>query len=212
METARLCLLCLLGSGLILLGTPEPAPELRPTPSLPGHGRELVGVLREVLAELGTREPPALQKRLSWVPWVRRGGGAALAVRGGPQTPLRRGCGPGADGATRSASPGSRAPCGAGRASGSSAAAPAAPPATSSSSSAPEGAGTPGDSGGHQLPPGPGGAGRGSRGPQPPPRSGVDPRSAGRAPGRIKPLDPRLPPAFWGSFEVPSPRCRWAGS
>ncbi|XP_038019825.1 cocaine- and amphetamine-regulated transcript protein-like isoform X2 [Motacilla alba alba] len=69
METARLCLLCLLGSGLILLGTPEPAPELRPTPSLPGHGRELVGVLREVLAELGTREPPALQKRLSWVPW-----------------------------------------------------------------------------------------------------------------------------------------------
>ncbi|XP_041338674.1 uncharacterized protein LOC121361739 isoform X2 [Pyrgilauda ruficollis] len=38
MESARLCLLCLLGSGLILLGTPEPAAE--PTLSLPGHGRE----------------------------------------------------------------------------------------------------------------------------------------------------------------------------
>ncbi|XP_068030329.1 cocaine- and amphetamine-regulated transcript protein-like [Anomalospiza imberbis] len=72
MENALLCLLCLLGSGLVPLGTPEPVPELRPTLSLPGHGREeteLVEVLREVLDELGTREPPALEKRLSWVPW-----------------------------------------------------------------------------------------------------------------------------------------------
>ncbi|NXR89986.1 CART protein, partial [Hypocryptadius cinnamomeus] len=75
MESARLCLLCLLGSGLILLGTPEPAPELRPGLSLPGHGREeteLAEVLREALDELGTREPPALEKRLSWVPWCER--------------------------------------------------------------------------------------------------------------------------------------------
>ncbi|NWI02951.1 CART protein, partial [Tichodroma muraria] len=72
MENARLCLLCLLGSGLILLGTPEPVPELRPTLSPPGHSREeteLVELLQEVLDELGTREPPALEKRLSWVPW-----------------------------------------------------------------------------------------------------------------------------------------------
>ncbi|XP_059345948.1 cocaine- and amphetamine-regulated transcript protein-like [Ammospiza nelsoni] len=72
MENALLCLLCLLGSGLVLLGTPEPVPELRPGLSPPGHGREepeLAEALREVLAELGTREPPALEKRLSWVPW-----------------------------------------------------------------------------------------------------------------------------------------------
>ncbi|NWT58107.1 CART protein, partial [Erythrocercus mccallii] len=30
-----------------------------------------VEVLQEVLDELGTREPPALEKRLSWVPGVR---------------------------------------------------------------------------------------------------------------------------------------------
>ncbi|NXF26807.1 CART protein, partial [Rhodinocichla rosea] len=67
MENARLCLLCLLGSGLVLLGTPEPVPE-----PWPGHGREhteLAEALREVLDELGTRETPALEKRLSWVPW-----------------------------------------------------------------------------------------------------------------------------------------------
>ncbi|NWR25749.1 CART protein, partial [Emberiza fucata] len=72
MESALLCLLCLLGSGLILLGTAEPGPELRPALSLPGHGREgteLAEALREALDELGTREPPALEKRLSWVPW-----------------------------------------------------------------------------------------------------------------------------------------------
>ncbi|NXE67912.1 CART protein, partial [Calcarius ornatus] len=67
MENARLCLLCLLGSGLILLGAPEPVPELRP-----GNSREeteLAEALRAALDELGTREPPALEKRLSWVPW-----------------------------------------------------------------------------------------------------------------------------------------------
>ncbi|NXB24050.1 CART protein, partial [Rhagologus leucostigma] len=70
MENAWLCLLCLVGSGLILLGTPEPVPG--PTPSLPGQSREeteLVEVLQEVLENLETREPPALEKRLSWVPW-----------------------------------------------------------------------------------------------------------------------------------------------
>ncbi|NWX61292.1 CART protein, partial [Promerops cafer] len=84
MEHARLCLLCLLGSGLILLGAPEPVPELRPTRSLPGHSREeteLVEVLQEVLDKLGTREPPALEKRLSWVPWCEPG--EPCAVRRG---------------------------------------------------------------------------------------------------------------------------------
>ncbi|XP_039942462.1 cocaine- and amphetamine-regulated transcript protein-like [Hirundo rustica] len=64
MENALLCLLCLLGSGLILLGAPEPAPELRPGQSR--EETELVETLQEVLDEL---EPPALEKRLSWVPW-----------------------------------------------------------------------------------------------------------------------------------------------
>ncbi|XP_027586808.1 cocaine- and amphetamine-regulated transcript protein-like [Pipra filicauda] len=66
-----LCLLCLLGSGLILLGTPEPVPGVLPPLSLPGQSREeteLVEVLQEVLEKLGTRDPPALEKRLSWVP------------------------------------------------------------------------------------------------------------------------------------------------
>ncbi|XP_054147125.1 cocaine- and amphetamine-regulated transcript protein-like [Melozone crissalis] len=84
MERALLCLLCLLGSGLVLLGTPEPVPELRPGLSPPGHGREepeLAGALREVLAELGTREPPALEKRLSRVPWCLLG--EPCAVRRG---------------------------------------------------------------------------------------------------------------------------------
>ncbi|NXQ55453.1 CART protein, partial [Anthoscopus minutus] len=76
MENARLCLLCLLGSGLVLLGTPEPVPELRAARSLPGHSGEAtepVEALQEVLDELGeTRKPPALEKRLSWVPWCER--------------------------------------------------------------------------------------------------------------------------------------------
>ncbi|NXI19142.1 CART protein, partial [Irena cyanogastra] len=71
MENARLCLLCLLGSGLVLLGAPEPVPELRPPLRLPGHSREeLVEALRDALRDSpGPREPPALEKRLSWVPW-----------------------------------------------------------------------------------------------------------------------------------------------
>ncbi|NXK70275.1 CART protein, partial [Sylvietta virens] len=82
MGSARLCLLCLLGSGLVLLGSPEPVPELGPGLSLPGHSREeLAEVLQEVLDELGTREPPALEKRLSWVPWCERG--EPCAVRRG---------------------------------------------------------------------------------------------------------------------------------
>ncbi|NXP00063.1 CART protein, partial [Certhia brachydactyla] len=69
MESARLCLLCLLSSGLVLLGTPEPVPELRPALSPPGHSREETE-LAELLQELrARRDPPALEKRLSWVPW-----------------------------------------------------------------------------------------------------------------------------------------------
>ncbi|XP_066061562.1 cocaine- and amphetamine-regulated transcript protein-like isoform X2 [Chamaea fasciata] len=70
MENALLCLLCLLGSGLVLLGTPEPGPGLRTGTglSLPGHGREETE-LAETLRELPDEpEPPALEKRLSWVP------------------------------------------------------------------------------------------------------------------------------------------------
>ncbi|NXC05312.1 CART protein, partial [Orthonyx spaldingii] len=40
MENAWLCLLCLLGSGLVLLGSPEPVPGLRPPLSPPGQSRE----------------------------------------------------------------------------------------------------------------------------------------------------------------------------
>ncbi|XP_066422595.1 cocaine- and amphetamine-regulated transcript protein-like [Molothrus aeneus] len=96
MENARLCLLCLLGSGLILLGTPEPVPELGPALSLPGHGREeteLAEALQEVLDELGTREPPALEKRLSWVPWCDPW--QSCAVRRGARIGKRCSCPPG---------------------------------------------------------------------------------------------------------------------
>lgn len=46
MARARLCLLCLLGSALVLLGTPEPVPELRPSLSPPGHSREETELVR----------------------------------------------------------------------------------------------------------------------------------------------------------------------
>ncbi|KAM4884193.1 cocaine- and amphetamine-regulated transcript protein-like [Sylvia borin] len=70
MENALLCLLCLLGSGLVLLGSPEPGPELGTGTglSLAGHSREeteLAETLQELLDEA---EPRALEKRLSWVP------------------------------------------------------------------------------------------------------------------------------------------------
>ncbi|NXJ96490.1 CART protein, partial [Corythaixoides concolor] len=71
MESAWLCLLCLAGSGLILLGTAEPVLGLRSAESLPGQSQEeteLVEVLQEVLEKLGSRELPAVEKRLSWVP------------------------------------------------------------------------------------------------------------------------------------------------
>ncbi|XP_058714607.1 cocaine- and amphetamine-regulated transcript protein-like isoform X1 [Poecile atricapillus] len=112
MENARLCLLCLLGSGLILLGTPEPVPGLRPALSPPGHSREeteLVEVLQEVLDKLRTREPPALEKRLSWVPWVGRGWGSPGGFGGTPNPPVVWGCSPGADGAAPQCEP--REPC-----------------------------------------------------------------------------------------------------
>lgn len=102
-----------------------------------------VEALQEVLGKLGSRELPALEKRLSWVPLVWPGRGAVGIEPWDWMDPLGAGGGssPGADGAARSASPGSRAQCGRGPGSGSSAAAPAAPSATSSSSSAPEGPG-----------------------------------------------------------------------
>ncbi|NXU59266.1 CART protein, partial [Turnix velox] len=62
MGGAWLWLLCLVAAGLLL-----PVPGHIP----PGHSREeteLVGALQEVLHKLGAREPPALEKRLSWVP------------------------------------------------------------------------------------------------------------------------------------------------
>ncbi|NWT76321.1 CART protein, partial [Prunella himalayana] len=108
MEHARLCLLCLLGGGVILPGSPEPgpAPEPRRGGSLPGRGPEepeLVEALREVLDEGGTREPPALEKRLSWVPWGGGGWGAAL---GDPRPPFGGGGGAGlADGAAPQCEP-----------------------------------------------------------------------------------------------------------
>ncbi|NWR09161.1 CART protein, partial [Paradoxornis webbianus] len=48
MGNALLCLLCLLGSGLVLPGSPEPAPGLRTGTglSLPGHGREETELVR----------------------------------------------------------------------------------------------------------------------------------------------------------------------
>ncbi|NXE98356.1 CART protein, partial [Menura novaehollandiae] len=84
MENAWLWMLCVMGSSLALLGTSEPVPGLRPALSLPGQSQEeaeLVEVLQEVLEKLGTREPPALEKRLSWVPWCEPG--EPCAVRRG---------------------------------------------------------------------------------------------------------------------------------
>uniref|UniRef100_A0A8B9FWE9 Cocaine- and amphetamine-regulated transcript protein n=1 Tax=Amazona collaria TaxID=241587 RepID=A0A8B9FWE9_9PSIT len=78
MGSAWLYLLCLVGSGLILLGTAEPGLGLEPAESLPRQHREgtdlvtgrgsIVEALQEVLGKLGSRELPALEKRLSWVP------------------------------------------------------------------------------------------------------------------------------------------------
>uniref|UniRef100_A0A8C4XPC3 Cocaine- and amphetamine-regulated transcript protein n=1 Tax=Falco tinnunculus TaxID=100819 RepID=A0A8C4XPC3_FALTI len=82
MESAWLCLLCLLGSGLILPGTAELG--VRPAESLPGQSREqpeLVEVLQELLEKLGSPELPALEKRLSWVPSCQPG--EPCAVRRG---------------------------------------------------------------------------------------------------------------------------------
>ncbi|NXM70004.1 CART protein, partial [Serilophus lunatus] len=64
MEHFWLCLLCLVGSGLVLPGNPEPGIR----PALSPEETELVEVLQEVLEKLGNKEPPALEKRLSWVP------------------------------------------------------------------------------------------------------------------------------------------------
>ncbi|XP_037238423.1 cocaine- and amphetamine-regulated transcript protein-like [Falco rusticolus] len=75
MESAWLCLLCLLGSGLIL-----PAPQSwgsgrpRACPGRAGSSR----VLQELLEKLGSPELPALEKRLSWVPSVSPGSRGAV--------------------------------------------------------------------------------------------------------------------------------------
>ncbi|NXG69142.1 CART protein, partial [Baryphthengus martii] len=81
MESAWLCLLYLASSGLILPGTAEPVLGLQPAESLPGQSREeteLVEALQEVLEKLGSRELPAVEKRLSWVPLVRPGWGEGV--------------------------------------------------------------------------------------------------------------------------------------
>ncbi|XP_061871135.1 cocaine- and amphetamine-regulated transcript protein-like [Colius striatus] len=79
MGVAWLCLLCLAGSSLVLLGTAEPVPGLRSSESR--EETELVEVLQEVLEKLGSRELPALEKRLSWVPLCEPG--EPCAVRKG---------------------------------------------------------------------------------------------------------------------------------
>ncbi|XP_032938101.1 cocaine- and amphetamine-regulated transcript protein-like [Catharus ustulatus] len=89
MERARLCQLCLLGSALLLLGTPEPVPELRAS----REDTELAGLLQELLDEPGPRELPALEKRLSWVPWCARW--ESCAVRRGARIGKRCSCAPG---------------------------------------------------------------------------------------------------------------------
>uniref|UniRef100_A0A8C0BT43 Uncharacterized protein n=1 Tax=Buteo japonicus TaxID=224669 RepID=A0A8C0BT43_9AVES len=90
MESAWLCLLCLASSGLILLGSTEPVLGLQPAKSLPGQSQEEtelvrgwgVEALQEVLEKLGSRELPAVEKRLSWVPLVRLGWGVVGAQAG----------------------------------------------------------------------------------------------------------------------------------
>ncbi|NXV37081.1 CART protein, partial [Rissa tridactyla] len=82
MGSAWLCLLCLAGSSLVLPGTAELVPGLQASESLPGQSREeteLVEALQEVLEKLGSRELPAVEKRLSWVPLP----GEPCAVRKG---------------------------------------------------------------------------------------------------------------------------------
>uniref|UniRef100_A0A8V5GIC0 Uncharacterized protein n=1 Tax=Melopsittacus undulatus TaxID=13146 RepID=A0A8V5GIC0_MELUD len=89
MGSAWLYLLGLVGSGLILLGTAEPG--LGPDESLPRQHRQetelvrgsgsVVEALQEVLGKLGSRELPALEKRLSWVPLCEPG--EPCAVRKG---------------------------------------------------------------------------------------------------------------------------------
>ncbi|KAM9620497.1 cocaine- and amphetamine-regulated transcript protein-like [Aquila chrysaetos chrysaetos] len=81
MESAWLCLLCLASSGLILLGSTEPVLGLQPAESLPGQSQEeteLVEALQEVLEKLGSRELPAVEKRLSWVPLCEPGDPCAV--------------------------------------------------------------------------------------------------------------------------------------
>uniref|UniRef100_A0A8C3K948 Cocaine- and amphetamine-regulated transcript protein n=1 Tax=Calidris pygmaea TaxID=425635 RepID=A0A8C3K948_9CHAR len=93
MGSAWLCLLCLAGSSLVLPGTAERVPGLQVAESLPGQSREEtelvrgrgsdagVEALQEVLEKLGSRDLPAVEKRLSWVPLCEPG--EPCAVRRG---------------------------------------------------------------------------------------------------------------------------------
>ncbi|NWH81013.1 CART protein, partial [Piaya cayana] len=93
MESVRLCLLCLASSGLILLGAAEPALGLRLDENLTRQSREkseLVEALQEVLEKLGSREPPAVETRLSWVPLCHPG--EPCAVRRGVRIGKRCSC------------------------------------------------------------------------------------------------------------------------
>uniref|UniRef100_A0A8B9RVH6 Cocaine- and amphetamine-regulated transcript protein n=1 Tax=Accipiter nisus TaxID=211598 RepID=A0A8B9RVH6_9AVES len=74
MESAWLCLLCLASSGLILLGSAEPVLGPRVT----GCCLRQVEALQEVLEKLGSRELPAVEKRLSWVPLCEPGDPCAV--------------------------------------------------------------------------------------------------------------------------------------
>ncbi|XP_069733946.1 cocaine- and amphetamine-regulated transcript protein-like [Phaenicophaeus curvirostris] len=93
MESIRLCLLCLASSGLILLGAAELALGLQMDENVSRQSREkseLVEALQEVLEKLGSREPPAVETRLSWVPLCHPG--EPCAVRRGVRVGKRCSC------------------------------------------------------------------------------------------------------------------------
>ncbi|XP_040393698.1 cocaine- and amphetamine-regulated transcript protein-like isoform X3 [Cygnus olor] len=89
MASAWLCLLCVAGSGLILLGSGEPG--LRPAPRQ--EETELVEALQEVLEKLRSRELPAAKKKLGRVPSCQPR--EPCAVRMGARFGTRCSCPPG---------------------------------------------------------------------------------------------------------------------
>uniref|UniRef100_A0A663E4F5 Uncharacterized protein n=1 Tax=Aquila chrysaetos chrysaetos TaxID=223781 RepID=A0A663E4F5_AQUCH len=82
MESAWLCLLCLASSGLILLASWGARGDADPEPpgglGLTGCCLRQVEALQEVLEKLGSRELPAVEKRLSWVPLCEPGDPCAV--------------------------------------------------------------------------------------------------------------------------------------